>query len=659
MKDRMMLLAKIGILVVMTVSSPAGAEGALFSVGELRGALEISWTTPMSYERATLVVVDAEGEVARRVFGAAEPLSYDLLDSSGKPLQDGVYSYQIRIRRALDLSERRALEAARTVKEGESPEVVQRNLERARSAITAASGPLVIRRSGRFRLQGGRLESAGSAAVPPDEGHRAETISEKAAEHISTNETIAGNLCVGSAECDSAYDPVDDLEVIDTMPSVVWATCTPPSSSCLDWWQVQVDGDLFVEDRKSDTVPMTIEQGTPTDALHVGPGAKIGVGTVPSDEVHLASDSPTLLLEDTDDMTTASFSLNNRATKILADAVEIRAGDPMTGPFVQVDADGVGVGAAPTPEAELLVYGEDPGGTALRLFNGGDLIEHFADIEVAWPDMTFGYDPLNTGIRPIRLDLQAPESSLVLDALGRLGLGAATPEAALHLQRDDGTARLLVREQSATTTGRTLLKLDNNGYPRLVLQDSSLGTQWVAASVGGGAFTFNRVGSGIVEMKLFPGGDMTIGGSLTEGSSRKIKRDFESVDTEAVLQKVLELPLARWSYKASERGERHLGPMAEDFHGTFGLGEGTGIAALDGSGVALAAIQGLDHTIDRRLEERNDEIAALRARNEELERRLAALEKLAVERLKACGLGTGEAPETDTSGERHDAGGGR
>ncbi len=659
MKGRLVLLILSGALMASAPALPAQPSQSRFDVVESRTPFEISWATPVAYERVTLVVVDEQGEVARRVFRPAEPLAYDLLDEAGQVLPDGTYSYQVRVRRLLDAADRGALDAAQVAGGTEAPDVARRKIERVRSQIEATSGPFVIRRSGRFQVQGGTLVAEQQAPPLSGEDTRPASISPKAAQHVSTNETIAGNLCVGSAECDSAYEPTEDLEVVDATPTIDLATCAPPSGSCLDWWRIQAGGDFSVRDQANATTPLVIEQGAPTDALHVGPGAKIGIGTVPSDEIHVASDHPTVLFEDLDDASTASLSVDNHAAKLLADAVEIRGGDPVTGSLVQVDANGVGIGAAPNAEAELLVYGDNPDGTSLRLFNGGDLTEHIADLKVSWPDLTIGYDPNQTGAHLLRLNLQAPDSSLVVDGLGRVGLGVADPSAGLHLRRDDGSAQILVQEQSSTTAGRTMLKLDNNGYPRLVLSDSSTGAQWVVASGGGGALSLNRVGSGVVEMQLFPGGNMTIHGSLTEGSSRKIKQDFEPVDVEDVLDKVLQLPLLRWTYKASARGERHLGPMAEDFHGAFGLGESTGITALDGSGVALAAVRGLDLTLDRRLAESNQEIEDLRARNAELERRLEALEKLAMDRLAACTAGAEDLPGGSSDGDRVGTEGGR
>jgi hypothetical protein len=53
------------------------------------------------------------------------------------------------------------------------------------------------------------------------------------------------------------------------------------------------------------------------------------------------------------------------------------------------------------------------------------------------------------------------------------------------------------------------------------------------------------------------------------------------------------LPIDEWSY-VSERGVRHVGPMAQDFYAAFNVGEDDRhISSIDESGVALAAIKAL------------------------------------------------------------------
>jgi trimeric autotransporter adhesin len=117
---------------------------------------------------------------------------------------------------------------------------------------------------------------------------------------------------------------------------------------------------------------------------------------------------------------------------------------------------------------------------------------------------------------------------------------------------------------------------------------------------------------------VWNGAVLTDGGAWTNASDRALKSDFTAVDAQAVLAKVVLLPIDEWSYK-SEDGHRHLGPVAQDFYAAFGLGaDDKHITTVDEGGVALAAIKGLYE----RLQVRDREIAALR---EELNAIKAAL----------------------------------
>jgi len=64
-----------------------------------------------------------------------------------------------------------------------------------------------------------------------------------------------------------------------------------------------------------------------------------------------------------------------------------------------------------------------------------------------------------------------------------------------------------------------------------------------------------------------------------------------------------------------------MGPVAQDLHAAFGLNgsDDTHIATVDESGVALAAIQGLNQKLEQKLEQKETEITELKARLQKLE----------------------------------------
>jgi trimeric autotransporter adhesin len=61
------------------------------------------------------------------------------------------------------------------------------------------------------------------------------------------------------------------------------------------------------------------------------------------------------------------------------------------------------------------------------------------------------------------------------------------------------------------------------------------------------------------------------------------------------------MSIATWNWKSQDASIRHMGPMAQDFHAAFGLGEtDKGISTMDADGVALAAIQGMHQELMER-----------------------------------------------------------
>jgi hypothetical protein len=103
-------------------------------------------------------------------------------------------------------------------------------------------------------------------------------------------------------------------------------------------------------------------------------------------------------------------------------------------------------------------------------------------------------------------------------------------------------------------------------------------------------------------------------------SDRDAKESFARVSSAEVLAKVVALPISEWSFKQMP-GARHMGPTAQDFYATFGLGgSDTTITTVDPDGVALAAIQGLNQKLEQKLEQKETEITELKQRLEKLER---------------------------------------
>ncbi len=121
------------------------------------------------------------------------------------------------------------------------------------------------------------------------------------------------------------------------------------------------------------------------------------------------------------------------------------------------------------------------------------------------------------------------------------------------------------------------------------------------------------------------------GGSWSTLSDRNAKTQVTAIDSRAILQQLMSIPITQWSYRTQSSTIRHMGPMAQDFSAAFNIGEDAQyINAVDIDGVALASIQGLYHIVheqnaenarlQQQLDERTQDLAALEQRLTRLER---------------------------------------
>jgi hypothetical protein len=110
------------------------------------------------------------------------------------------------------------------------------------------------------------------------------------------------------------------------------------------------------------------------------------------------------------------------------------------------------------------------------------------------------------------------------------------------------------------------------------------------------------------------------GGAWSTVSDRNAKENFTTVAAREILERVALLPLTTWNYKSQEKSIRHIGPMAQDFASAFHVGEDDRhITTVDESGVALAAIQGLNQKLEEALKAKDAELKALQERFSRLE----------------------------------------
>lgn len=318
---------------------------------------------------------------------------------------------------------------------------------------------------------------------------------------------------------------------------------------------------------------------------------------------------------------------------------------------LRLEGNGVGVGAE-VPNAELHVFGgggsspftnsrvlvENIGSSQLREMvrlenNGGidlRMVDNSTNTFFKMANVIEQFE-LASGPVQFRASKNASNNSLNLMPTG-VGIGTFNPASTLHVRADiDNTAESSFLSSTITSevvggTAQTRSQLDliNNGPSIISMLNTNRPTfsQWFIATPefgevdslslrknGPGAPNFTIFGDGNIRFSLNgvsnctikPNGNLFVRGVVQSSSDRNLKENINQVDVDDVLQKVVKLPISTWNYNFDAERTSHMGPMAQDFYQTFGLGDDDKtIANIDKDGVALAAIQGLHNKVQRK-----------------------------------------------------------
>ncbi|MFZ7092561.1 hypothetical protein [Primorskyibacter sp. 2E233] len=124
---------------------------------------------------------------------------------------------------------------------------------------------------------------------------------------------------------------------------------------------------------------------------------------------------------------------------------------------------------------------------------------------------------------PFRINAGAPSYALSVFDDGNIGIGPSSAAAPLHVQRDDGTARVLVENSYLSDAGvsREMFNMTNNGGSYFTLDNSDANTTWyfVHENAAPNRFIITDGVNDGPEMTVSAEGDLVIQGQLyTAGS---------------------------------------------------------------------------------------------------------------------------------------------
>ena len=170
---------------------------------------------------------------------------------------------------------------------------------------------------------------------------------------------------------------------------------------------------------------------------------------------------------------------------------------------------------------------------------------------------------------------------------------------------------------------------DSGGGPPGVDFASTTNDEFSVRATGGSRFVTAVDGSGnpTAGVKLEAGDN-----AWSSISDVTLKENVAPINKQGILEALADLPVTEWNMKAQDPSIRHIGPMAQDFYGAFGLGANERyINSSDADGIALVSIQALYELLLQKdieieeLEKKTQEIDELQARMETLEQAVEAM----------------------------------
>jgi len=402
-----------------------------------------------------------------------------------------------------------------------------------------------------------------------------------AANVVTTDQIVQGSECVGGDCSTSESFGSDTIRLKENNLRIHFDDTSGSASFPKNDWRIVINDStnggaeyFAIEDATAGKTPFKIEAGAPNNALYVDDAGNIGIGTsAPIMEAHITDgDSPTLRLE-------------------------------------QDESSGWGAQTWDIAGNETNFFIRDVTNSSKLPFKILPGADHNVIVIDGNSEVGMGTDKPDSKLHVVGKVLAGPTDA-----------GAPTSPATIHAYGNDGNTKVAVEDTLSTTADRTLLELTNQGGSRIDLLNTSGSTNasnWrIATEDTSGSFIITKIGSGQVEFEIDTAGNIITSGTTVHTSDRNKKYNIVNIDEKDILNKISKLPVKMWSYKSEDPSVRHMGPMAQDFRKSFGLGlDDKTIAGVDVVGVALASIKALKLELD----ERDSQVALLTEKLQHLE----------------------------------------
>ena len=174
---------------------------------------------------------------------------------------------------------------------------------------------------------------------------------------------------------------------------------------------------------------------------------------------------------------------------------------------------------------------QDGDSPTIRLEQDGSAGFQSQTWDIAGNETNFFVRDVNNGSKlPFKIIPNAPTDSLYVAASGNVGIGTANPDAALSVERGDGSAKIYVEERTATAGTYTLLELNaTQTRPRISLTNGSAVSTWNFDVLNDGNFAFIKGGAGLT-FTFEADGDLSIPGNFISNGTTLNVPDYVFAD---------------------------------------------------------------------------------------------------------------------------------
>lgn len=204
----------------------------------------------------------------------------------------------------------------------------------------------------------------------------------------------------------------------------------------------------------------------------------------------------------------------------------------------------------------------------------------------------FVRDVTNGSTLPFRIRPDAPTSSLFIDTDGDVGVGTASPDYSFEVER--------------TGTGAQVVATRTDGA---TMEFSSTGGFGIAGTRSDHPVKFRVNLTDIMQLNasgnyidMLQGGGY-YDGNWVNGSSRHLKENISGLSVEEAQEALEQMEPVRYNYKQN-RGEEHLGFIAEDVPDIVAMKDRKGLAGMDFIAVLTTVVKEQQKTI-KRLEDKH------------------------------------------------------